>query len=304
MPIAQSAPSEFVADLIDPGLWIVPLSKWVSLKQYLCAVGEYGGNAKATQLMLAIQKIVKGTSDEATIKNIGTIDFSRMFTGQGKPEHISQIMHLIWYNKERFADYKDGSGKQIFAKYFQQANPIQAMVDEKMFGLDCIGFVGRYLEDSGIFTSYQPLYPRHYLDRFLPIKSISDVEDLCILVWVKGTHIAIIDSVKEVHDKYVVVDICQSSSGGPQMNTSVRLTLTAAEFIDFGAYGKAVDGKNVTEDEKAALRKKYTSRGSVGYRGGIFFKVSLGRPLAPVVGDVYIGKLPGMTKAWQTIELD
>jgi hypothetical protein len=100
------------------------------------------------------------------------------------------------------------------------------------------------------------------------------------------------------------VDICQSSSGGPQMNTGVRLSVSAAEFIDFGAYGKAVDGKNVSEDDKAALRKQYTSSGSAGYRGGIFFKVSLGRPLAPVTGDVYIGKLPGMTKAWRTIELD
>jgi len=307
MPTAQSAPSSFVEDLTDPGLWIVPMSDWVGLRKYLCADAGNGGNAKAAQLRNAIRAVVKGTEDEPTIHQMGAVEYERVFSGQGKPENFSILMHLIWYNKEKFKAYKDATGKTILAKYFDQINPLQAMVDDAMFGMDCIGFVGRYLEDAGIFPTYLPLYPRHYMDRFFPIQQITHMEDLCVIVWVNGTHIAIIDKVRSVNTNRTpsaVVDICQSSSGGPQLNTRVQLEQTSGEYLDFGEYGKAVDGHNVSESEKSQLRKDLIKRGSVGYRGGLMFNIKAGSPQIPVTGHVYVGRLPNLMKGWTEIELD
>lgn len=95
VPNANSSPSDFVNDLTNPGLWIVPMSKWVSLANYLCPV--YGGNDEAKMLANAIPKIVKGSGDETLISGIDSEDYDRVFKGQGKPSHISMIMHLIWY---------------------------------------------------------------------------------------------------------------------------------------------------------------------------------------------------------------
>ena len=87
------------------------MSKWVSIARYLCPV--YGGNDGAAGLSVAVRKIAKTHSDGSMVTGIDSMDYARVFTGQGKPEDISMIMHFIWYAKEEFAAYKDISGKTI-----------------------------------------------------------------------------------------------------------------------------------------------------------------------------------------------
>lgn len=281
---------------------------FVSLKQYLCAVGEYGGNENAKRMLTALRAVIKGTSYEGELNSIPTDEIQRLINGQGKPRHIRTVMEMIWENREGFKTYKEG-GKTTFTKYFDKSNPLQEMVTDAMFGMDCIGFVGRYMEASGIMTEYPPFYPRNYLDRFFPIDSIWKIDSCAVLVWVKGVHIAVIDSVVQINGNakppHAIVNICQSSSGGPQINSRVKLQPASGEYIDFGPYGKEVDGKKVTEEEKEALRKKYTFSGAVGYRQGMFFDVLAGDPAPPVRGHVYVGVMPKLNKVWEpTIELD
>ena len=93
MPTASISPSDFVDDLVHPGLWIVPMSKWVSLNFYLCPV--YGKGVGAANVLKAAVLSAKDTPDYSLISGIDSADFTRVFTGQGKPDHISMIMHLI-----------------------------------------------------------------------------------------------------------------------------------------------------------------------------------------------------------------
>jgi hypothetical protein len=304
MPKADIPPREFVQDLRDPGIWWPPLNDFVKISQYLCAVKGYGGNDKALQLKQAIATIVRGTPDEATINRIGPQEWGMVFTGQGKPDNFAAVISILCDYADQFKAYKDASGKAIFAEYYKKDKPIQAMVDDKMLGLDCIGFVGRYLEEAKIWPSYRGMYPRQYLSFFSPIRDIGDMEPVSVLVWINGSHIAVIDAIQYIADwaspQYAVVDICQSSSGGPQLNKGVRLQITSSTWLDFGAYGRAVDGKTLSEDQLKEQRQKYTSEqaSSRGYAGGEMFSVQLGDPAPPVRGTVYVGKMKDMSWKW------
>jgi len=173
-----------------------------------------------------------------------------------------------------------------------------------MLGLDCVGFVGRYLEAAGVLSHYPSWYPRNYLDRFLPITRIEDLDDLCVLVWVSGSHVAIIDEVVDRSGSSErVVTVCESSSGeatGPQTNQRVLLRVTRGGWLDFGGYGRAIGSRRVSEAERAELRREFTRADSTtGYRGGVFFEMAnRGTPAVPVGGHVYVGKLPGLQKGW------
>jgi len=313
MPKADIPPREFVKDLKDPGIWWPPLNDYVKISRYLCSLKGDGGNDKADQLKKAISTIVRGTPDEATINRIGALEWGRVFTGQGKPDNFAAVISILCDYADQFKAYKDPSGKAIFAEYYKKDKPIQAMVDDAMLGLDCIGFVGRYIEEAKIWPNYKGLYPRQYLTFFPPIQNIGDMEPVCVLVWINGSHIAVIDAIQYIADwanpQYAVVDICQSSDDktdatgearGPQLNKGVRLQVTSSSWLDFGAYGKAVDGKNFTEDELKEQRKKYMSAqaSSSGFGGGLMFSVQHGKPVPPVPGTVYVGKMKDMSWKW------
>jgi hypothetical protein len=317
MPTASMPPSDFVSDIAEDGWTVVRAADQPSpvvLDQYLCAVGKYGGNANAVKLMQAVREVVKKHPGETLISDMGNVEFSRLFTGQGKVDYVQDVMQYIADNEDDFRKVKDGTGKPFLAGLLDEDNPYQVMVDKRMFGLDCIGFIGRYLEAAGVVTEYPAYYPRNYLDLFLPVRGIADVDDLCVAVFSKGDHIVIIDSVDEVHTDdvpkgqapYAWVTICQSSSGGPQTNERVKLTEASGEYIDFGTYGREagrVDSdKSLSaadkEAEKEKLRKQDTRSGTWGYRGGRLFNLQLGSPPAPVTGLVFVGKMKDLTKGY------
>lgn len=291
----NDTPSEYVNWMTAPGLHgNFPFD--VPLKQYLCAVGEYGGNVNAMALRAAVLAVAKARG-RSIRDEIEKSNFDRIFTGQGRPEDQTKLMDFIWEFADDFLAYPGPKKTYPFKKYleYKVENPFPKMVADKMFGLDCIGFVGNYFMNQAVFKGWPGLYPRQYLDRFLPVKSIDEIITGCVLVWVKGTHIALIDAVWDrPSQEKVRVDICQSSKGGPQKNLGVVLAQSGGvEYIEFGAYGKEAVGKS--EAELKDLRKKYTTTGSTGYRGGIFFKIHhLGSPAAPVPGYVYIGRMPDL----------
>lgn len=97
---------------------------------------------------------------------------------------------------------------------------LNKMVEKKVFGMDCIGFVSQYLVYAGVWDGYKTYYPADYRREFKPVKSLSEVTRLCLVIW-NNYHIGIIDNVQDyVFQKdELMVDICQSSSGeakGPQ----------------------------------------------------------------------------------------
>src|ERR1041385_4547230 len=150
MPSAQFPPSQFVNQLINPGLTVRGHPDPVALRTYLCANPSNGGNLNALRLMSAVRAVVRDTPDEQLIAEMED-GFVKVFTGQGKPEIVVRLMAIIWRRRADFAAYVDRSNRPVLQHFFTQANPLQAMVNDHMFGLDCVGFVGRYLQAAGVF---------------------------------------------------------------------------------------------------------------------------------------------------------
>lgn len=311
MPTATISPIEFVFELMDLRVPGSPPDNSVALSQYLCAAGEWGGNKKASELRRMIREVGKIRNLEllkSTFK-IDAFEYERIWTGQGKPDHIATVMKFI-------VDYGDDLKKIKntinFIDYYKAISPLQAMVHDKLFGLDCIGYVGRYLERSGMLTAYPGIYPRQYLDIFDPVRSIAEIEGLCIVVWANGAHIAIIDQVEKPTDDRgrLFATICQSSSGGPQLNTQVEFTQGGGDVLDIAAYNKAAAqlekqarqekwSAPQLEAEKAQKRKDLVLRGTTtGYKGGQLFKLQGGLPASPAQGIVYVAKMKDLKTAW------
>jgi hypothetical protein len=311
MPNASIPPSAFVDSLTDPGLMVEGYPQPVSLARYLCADGMHGGNAKAAVLRDALPGLVAATPDAGVLAPlIKSGEYNMLFSGQGKAEHFRTVMAVIWRNRDKLkADNR-------FSKYFgdKVVSPLQAMVDDTLFGMDCIGFFGRYLEAAGIYPRYMGAYPRQWLDSFIPVTTPYDMDVGCALVWVNGHHIAVIDSFEEsnwrANPPHAIVNICQASNGvahGPQTNSRVKLVrLNQAKALDIARYNQAIkkhDGSGkvvgeISETEKAELRASLTSTVATGYRGGIFFDVQEGNPQAPVRGSVYVGRLANLNPTW------
>ena len=224
-------------------------------------------------------------------------------------------MAIIWRNRDKV------KADKRFAKYFNSPanNPLQQMVDDDMFGMDCIGFFGRYLEAAGVYSTFRGAYPRNWLDVFLPVQTTSGMDVCSALIWIQCQHIAIIDSFEEsnwrANSPSAVINICQSSNGvahGPQTNSRVRLVLRnqATMALDVAKYNEAIkirDPNNpkkiigeVPEAEKVKLRESLKGSMVTGYRGGLFFDILQGDPAPPVAGPVYVCRMPDLTLAWLT----
>jgi hypothetical protein len=126
----------------------------VCLNQYLCAVGEFGGNKNAMELRAAVLQIAKDKNRKIA-DDIGRQDFERIFTGQGKPEHQVKLMSFISEFKDDFAGHRGAKNDYPFA--WRSPNPFGGMIGKGYFGLDCIRCVGRYFEMQKVFQSYPSL---------------------------------------------------------------------------------------------------------------------------------------------------
>lgn len=257
-------PSDFYRYLIEPGLPI-PSAGSVPLAQYVCAVEAYGGSKNAEGVIGAVNRGIPLDSSRGTLANGSlppdnkishlTRSIGRMTTGQGYPsdfilvmEHIAQnlddVKRLVvqpWRSevgpRGARVSVPDGAPRPI-SEIFGYKGPmavhyLNAMVEKKVFGLDCIGFVSQYLVYSGVWQAYKTYYPQNYTQEFRPIRSLSQIRALAVLIW-SNVHIAIIDTVKSFdpdpeHPRTVTVDICQSSAGGPQLNRDVVIELAPGD---------------------------------------------------------------------------
>jgi hypothetical protein len=231
--IVTDRPSDFVTYLTVPGLPVNDMN--IPIKQYMCANPAYGGNAEASQVIgHANQKIY---IDEATKTKISskTTNIGRLTTGQGYPDDFILLMTHMADNMDRMRAAPELKNKSYFRDAnLSTADVLKKMVQEKVYGLDCIGFVSQYLVFAGVWDAYKTYYPQDYTREFKPIKTLAEIERLCLVIW-DNYHIGIIDNVQSLDEdaNECTVDICQSSSGeekGPQTNVSVTLKLSRGDF--------------------------------------------------------------------------
>ena len=280
----------------------------VSITSYMSANPQFGGgtggNAKAGKLNALIKTLTKGKP-----VNYYTTqpDYQRVFTGQGLPMDIAVVMSLV--NEYREAIAKNGD----FKAYFQKQDFLQAMADDGVFGVDCIGFVGNYMVESTLEPKYVGRRPLDFASVFKPVKSLDQVRPNSVVMLTNGLHIQMIDQVQEKDGK-LLINLCQSTKGGPQVNVGVTLSqpYSGGSYLPVEEFRKANANKTYDdqwkEDNRARLargekergyesylRERMTAKGrQFGYLGGAIFQLSGGgTPNNIVSGSVYVGVAEG-----------
>lgn len=162
----------------------------------------------------------------------GRTAWRSVFSGQGLPQDIVEVMNFTVQQGD-LMQAMTGSG-HVLREYFSDGAPnlatLRRMVDDEVFGMDCLGFVGTYLVWCGVRSSYPRMSVSQYAESGIsgcaPINSLDGVEARCFLLWaaLDTQHIAIIDQVVERRGSGLLINLCQSSRGGPQTNVGVTLT--------------------------------------------------------------------------------
>lgn len=241
MAEAFKLPFEFVDFLTKEGLSCGTGEP--KLNAYLSGSASNGGADSALSLIGNIRSKVKDGGSGPTLQTLYGSGLDRMWRGCGSPALISDVWKFLCRNKEELKKVKvtayarrektaqddkvkmyDGNVYDLYFAGRSDAEAIQKMVEDRFFGMDCIGFLGNYLVWVGEWPDYQGVEPKLWPDRVCKesVTKASDVKPLDVLCW--SGHVAIVDWIwKMIDDKTVEVDICQSSSGGPQCNSRVQL---------------------------------------------------------------------------------
>jgi hypothetical protein len=257
----------------------------------LCASPENGGNANAEMLQLVLNALVPGGS-ATHAANTGDPHHGRVFMGQGKLTSVAYYLNFVMDNLDRIARQRltaasgpyqrartAGVERPTFQVYVDRIpqQPLAAMIEDKMFGWDCIGFVWQYLVGIGLVSGYRGYSPFQFFNIFEPVHDADEAGPLGIVVWAGNQHIGLIDAVVNRRttaggQKRLTVDLAQCTSNsrtgmyGPQLNAEVDLIQTG---------------------EEESVRT--WNRGRVSAR--VFTMRTNGRPAVPFGGRVLLGRL-------------
>jgi hypothetical protein len=302
---ALFSPAEYVNSLWDmrvDGYTGFPLGA-VSLTSYCSA--KYGNSSNTGKFKAAIEKYSPTT--RASFKSD---EYSRIWSGQGEINNFETVLRAVNDNKEKFA------ADPFFKQYFNKTDFLQAMLDDACLGIDCIGFVGTYLDFACINRGYYASVPMDYCNAFPFVQDFTQIGALSVVVHCSGTHIQIINSIDSIFKDHLVVTLCQSSAGGPQINKGVTVRHGTGFVLDVDKF-RAEKGQRISQaaydaqkandpsynksykdfvnDAESALRKECTivPATNLGYRRGAVFSID-GAGGNPVSGNVYIGTLKNM----------
>lgn len=187
-----------------------------------------------------------------------------MRKGQGFYGCYVKLWNWLWDNQEQLRDSSDAQLNYIWMKYFEVPsedpdwNPLQRMMNRGYFGYECLGFVANYLRYAGILKYYEGTANGQWKKTFqIPVNDPKKIAAVNCVEWANGTHVAIINAVTSTNDGYgrAVVEICQSSSGGPRHDTGVTLEPLSDQSSDPDARLYKLDG-DVPVTGKVWVRKR------------------------------------------------
>lgn len=244
MAEATYLPYHFVDYLTDPGL--PTTAGHIPLNQYLCKNRWNGGNDSAHSLLGKLRWMKDGGNGPTMNSLIGGGKVDLALKGQGSGETFIQIWEFMFRNKEQLKKLKvEACGRRkrddidtkvvlktgnVYDLYFKNRTDkaaIQAMIEDRFFGIDCIGFAANYLMYNGEWQEYKGAEPHQWPQWHCKekVSNAEDIKKLDFLLW--DGHIALVDWIwQRIDDRTVEVDVCQSSSGGPQCNVRVHLRET------------------------------------------------------------------------------
>ena len=248
MYVVPKLPWEFVDYLTKPGLGTNGGD--VPLNQYMCKSKSNGGNDNTHNLMKRLRKMQDNGSGPTLSSILGTSRLGILIKGQGHPDDFVTTWNFMCRNKDQLRDIemdvvdrrqrnntnemgkvlKSGNIHDMYFKNRADSAALKMMVQDRFFGLDCIGFVANYLQYVDIWSKYHGASISQWGTHVFKInvRKVEDVKALDLLLW--GGHVALVDWVwGEVDKKTIRIDVCQSSSGGPQCNEFVNLTQLSEE---------------------------------------------------------------------------
>jgi hypothetical protein len=253
MPEAFALPFQLVDHMTKPGLncaaGVVPLN------QYLSSTLSNGGNDSAHSLLKNLRWLKDKKVGPSLNSIVGSKRLDLLLKGQGRPEDFVKVWDFLCRNKDQLDTYKvdvcdrrdrsDSDTRKVrktgtlWDMYFKGKSDtaaIKAMVADRFFGIDCIGFMADYMIYAGIWPEYKAYSIPQWADKVFKtnVTRASDVKKLNVLIF--DGHIAIVDWVWGMVDaNTVMVDVCQSSSSsggvvGAQCNGYAILKETSATW--------------------------------------------------------------------------
>jgi hypothetical protein len=196
-----------------------------------CYVSLTKGSSQINALINAMTKIVDTDSLKNVHGTVGDTQIALIRKGQANPEAYVTFMNFLWDNQEALEGVK-GTLSKVYEKYFSTStstNALARMALDNYLGYCCIGFVGQYLRYAGVWKNYKGVdidqWKGSYGGFTDKIDNVGAVQPLQLMIWPRSTkgHVAIIDSAKKLDSRQVLIDMCQSSAGGPQCNRGVML---------------------------------------------------------------------------------
>jgi hypothetical protein len=246
MAESMVAPWEFVDELRHPGLDTI--AGKVALNQYLSGNPRNGGNDNAHSLFKNLRWYKDGATGQTLNTMVGGSRMDLALKGQGDPGTFVGIWNFMCRNRDKMKkleiDFHERRARgnsdtkvkkysgTVYDLYFAgrtDRDAIQKMVQDRFFGIDCIGFVANFLIRSGEWSKYHGMKISQYpqISCKIEVDRAADVKVLDFLIW--DGHIALVDYIRSrPGTREVEVDICQSSGGGPQCNERVILRETDA----------------------------------------------------------------------------
>jgi hypothetical protein len=240
MAEAMHLPYEYVDLLRHPGLGCSAGN--VALDAYMCQTASNGGNDSAKSLLGSLRWKKDGGTGPSLNSLVGSTEMDLALKGQGTHGTFATIWNFMCRNKEMLKTVKvqargrrksngelgtllrEGPVWDLYFKGRSDKAALEAMIDDRFFGIDCIGFTANYLRWVGEWDKYKGATPTQWAQWHCtqPVTKAADVKPLDFLIW--DGHIAIVDWVWSLHGTDMVqVDVCQSSAGGPQCNEYVYL---------------------------------------------------------------------------------
>jgi hypothetical protein len=235
MPTVDKLPEEFVAFLRKPGFrtnaGTVALDTYMNLNKPECKAPLLFDALTATNIADTDSKETAYTASCGKMK-MPYEEWKIMRKGQGYYECYVRLWNWLWDNQEQLEKSSNSQLKQIYETYFRfpsSKNAIQQMMHANYFGNECIGFVSNYLRWIGVWEFYKGIANGQWSREFeIPVNKHEDMTALNVVEWADNSHVAIINKVgtSTSPNGDITIEICQCSSGGPQLNESVTLRPT------------------------------------------------------------------------------
>lgn len=310
---ARCSPAKYVAHLQELQ---VPGYGQIAITRYVSANRRFGGAARGVALWQALCQHERNPADITRLRRGAA---RQVADGQGMPHHIIWFMSKVLEHRAALRTNAD------FAVPLSSPNPLQAICDEGIIGMDCNGFVGTCLAFAGVDPHFNGSPPEEFLQRFPLIDSVAEIRPLCVIVKANYQHVQIVEAVVSRSAERVVVDICQSTNSnyakGPQVNRRLTIRLGPGSFAPAdllraarqqfvpqarrdpsratGLWAEFI-AVNPHGNEQAYLRwlnehlmlRNQTEGVAYRHHGAVFHLESGGIPVNEVSGTVFIGAMP------------